>query len=223
MSTATLISLPTTEDPILQEPSRVLLHNARVEHSLVSEGLAGQAASTGRRTGSCCCSCCRSAMSVGEAQWSGPPRTASVPDSSATLSQCLHTAPLHCLPVRSDSSSTLSPGWLWLFYFQSCFSSLKLREVDCQDFKGTAGKQMTGSGVERKCSCSHRCFLEVHPGHTHAQPGNNSMGSPLWWTHEHRPQQETNNLPLQGHCGNRDAAGDDDELMLNVLRCQLTY
>ena len=36
--------------------------NARVERSLVSEGLAGQAASTGTRTGSCCCSC-KSAIS----------------------------------------------------------------------------------------------------------------------------------------------------------------
>ena len=42
-----LVSLPTTEDPILQEPSRVLLTNARVERSLVSEGLAGQAAGQG--------------------------------------------------------------------------------------------------------------------------------------------------------------------------------
>ena len=41
--------------------------------------------------------------------------------------------------------------------------------------------------------------------------------------HEHRPHQQTNNLPLQGHWGKRDAADDDDELMLNVLRCHLTY
>ena len=32
------------------------------------------------------------------------------PDSSSTLSQCLPTAPLHCLPVPPDSSATLSPG-----------------------------------------------------------------------------------------------------------------
>ena len=37
-------------------------------------------------------------------------------------------------------------------------SSLKLREVDCQDFKGTDGKQMTGSGVERWCM-AHRVPL----------------------------------------------------------------
>ena len=30
------------------------------------EGLAGKAASIGQRTGSCCCSCCTSAVSVGE-------------------------------------------------------------------------------------------------------------------------------------------------------------
>ena len=60
--------------------------NTRVERSLMLEGLAGQAASTGRRTGSCCCSCCRSAISVGEARWSGP----------LEPSQCLPTAPLHC-------------------------------------------------------------------------------------------------------------------------------
>ena len=60
------------------------------------EGLAVEAARTGW-TGSCCCSC-KSDISVGEARWSGPPRTASVPDSSATLS-----------PVPPDSSATLSP------------------------------------------------------------------------------------------------------------------
>ena len=86
--------------------------------SLMLEGLAGQAASTGRRTGSCCCSCCRSAISVGEARWSGPLelpqclQTAPLhclpvpPDSSATLSQCLRTAPLHCLLVGCDSSTS---------------------------------------------------------------------------------------------------------------------
>jgi len=84
-------------------------HNARVERSLVSGSLAVEAASTGRKTGSCCCSC-KSAISVGEVRWSGPHRTASVPDSSATLSQCLLTAPLCCLPVSPDSSATLSPG-----------------------------------------------------------------------------------------------------------------
>ena len=34
---------------------------------------------------------------------------------------------------------------------------------------------------------------------------------------------ETNNLPLQGHWEKRDDDDDDDEVMLNVLRCQLTY
>ena len=57
----------------------------------------GQAASTGRRTGSCCCSCCRSAISVGEARGSGPLR----------LPQCwlCYTA-----LVPPDSSSTLPAG-----------------------------------------------------------------------------------------------------------------
>ena len=101
--------------------------NARMERSFMLEGLAGQAASTGSRTGCCCCICCKSAISVGGARWSGPlelpqcrwssvvrsPRTASVPpDSSSTLSagasrQLLY---LHCLPVPPDSSSTLSAG-----------------------------------------------------------------------------------------------------------------
>ena len=84
------------------------------------EGLAGQAASTGRRTGSCCCRCCRSAISVGEARWSGPlelPQcllTAPLHCPSAsrqllyTVCRCLQTAPLHCLPVPPDSSATLS-------------------------------------------------------------------------------------------------------------------
>ena len=53
---------------------------------------------------------CRSAISVGEARVVRSTRTASVPDSSATLSQCLLTAPLHCLPVPPVSSATLSPG-----------------------------------------------------------------------------------------------------------------
>ena len=109
-----------------------------MERYFTLEGLASQAASTGRRTGSCCCSC-KSAISVGEARWSGPLRlpqcrtaplhcpsafrqlfyTVSVPpDSSSTLSQCPQTAPLHCLSaprqlfytvsVPPDSSSTLS-------------------------------------------------------------------------------------------------------------------
>ena len=53
-----------------------LLHQ-RPHHSgtflmAVSEALADQAAtSTGPRTGSCCCSSCKSAISVGEASWSG--------------------------------------------------------------------------------------------------------------------------------------------------------
>ena len=72
--------------------------NARVERSFMLEGLAVEAASTGRTTGSCCCSCCRSAISVGEARWSGP----------LGLPQC-RTAPLQC-PVPPDSSSTLSAG-----------------------------------------------------------------------------------------------------------------
>ena len=41
----------------------------------------------------------------------------------------------------------------------------------------------------------------------------------------HRQQLElllTDDLLLQGHWGKEDAAGDD-EVMLNVLRCQLTY
>ena len=93
------------------------------------EGLAGQAASTGRRTGSCCCTCCRSAISVGEAWWSGPLglpqcRTAPLhclsasrqlfytvsvpPDSSSTLSQCLPTALLNCLSASRQLFYTVS-------------------------------------------------------------------------------------------------------------------
>ena len=74
----------------------------------MSEGLAGQAASAGPRTGSCCCSC-KSAISVGETRWSGP----------LGLPQC-RTALLHCpsaswqllytVSVPPDSSSTLSAG-----------------------------------------------------------------------------------------------------------------
>ena len=42
--------------------------------------------------------------------------------------------------------------------FSPIASSLKLREVDYQDFKGTSGKQVTGSGVERWCM-AHRAPL----------------------------------------------------------------
>ena len=41
---------------ILQEPSRVVLHQRPRRTFLDVGGLAGQTASTGRRTGSCCCS-----------------------------------------------------------------------------------------------------------------------------------------------------------------------
>ena len=72
--------------------------NANVERSMVSEGLAGQAAGAGPRTGSRCCSCCRSAISVGEARWSGP----------LELPQCLPTAPLHCPSASRQLRYTVS-------------------------------------------------------------------------------------------------------------------
>ena len=77
------------------------------------EGLAGQAASTGPRTGSCCCSCCRSAISVGEARW---PDSLELPQcrwSSVVRSpsNCLSAGQLrYTVPVPPDSSSTLSAG-----------------------------------------------------------------------------------------------------------------
>ena len=93
-----MVSLPTTEISFFRNRRGYCCTNARVECSFMLEGMAGQAASTRPRTGSCCCSCCRSAISVGEARWSGP----------LELPQC-RTAPLHC-PVPPDSSSTLSAG-----------------------------------------------------------------------------------------------------------------
>ena len=50
--------------------------------------------------------------------------------------------------------------------FSPITSSLKLCEVDCQDFKGTAGKQMTGSSVERWCMahCAPLTAADVVPG-----------------------------------------------------------
>ena len=92
--------------------------NARMERSFMSESLAVEAGSTGRRTGSCCCSCCSSAISVGEARWSGPlelPQclpTAPLHCPSAprqllsTVCRCLQTAPLHCRLVGCDSSTS---------------------------------------------------------------------------------------------------------------------
>ena len=93
--------------------------NARVERSFMLAGLAGQAASTGSRIGSCCCICCESAFSVGGARWSGPLEllqclpTALLHCTSAsrqllyTVCRCLQTAPLHCL---SASRQLLSLG-----------------------------------------------------------------------------------------------------------------
>ena len=64
--------------------------------------------------------------------------------------------------------------------FSPIASSLKLREVDCQDFKGTAGKQMTGSGVERWCM-AHRAPLTA----ADVVPGFSVHGRPV----DTRPQQ----------------------------------
>ena len=74
----------------------------------MSESLAVEAAGTGRRTGSCCCSC-KSAISVGEARWSGPLELPQCRTAPLHCPQCLPTAPLHCLLVG-----------VRLFYFQSC-------------------------------------------------------------------------------------------------------
>ena len=90
---------PRREIPFFRNRRGYCCTNALVECSLMLEGLAGQAASTGRRTGSCCCSCCRSAISVDKARWSG----------TLELTQCW-TVLLNCLLVPPDSSSTLSPG-----------------------------------------------------------------------------------------------------------------
>ena len=55
---------------------------------------------------------------------------------------------------------------------------------------------------------SHKSEVEALPCDEHMNTG-------------HISKQD--NLPLQGHWGKRDTAADDDELMLNVLRCHLTY
>ena len=127
--TTTLVSLPTMEDPILQEPSRVLLHQCQRGAFIHVGGLDWPGCES--RTGSCCCSC-TSAISVGEARWSGPlelpqcrwnsvVRSPSnclsarqlrytVPSASwqllYTVCRCLQTAPLHCLLVGCDSSTS---------------------------------------------------------------------------------------------------------------------
>ena len=177
----------------------------------MSKGLAGQAASTGPWTGSCCCSC-KPAISVGEARWSGPPQTASVPNSSAPLSQRLLTAPLHCLPVPPDSSATLSPG------DSSTSNPARKRQVCRGVVWGVEGSRLEAWMKSQVRGCYNITFYL----HTN-QPGNCRL-SPEMNTREHWPQQQTNNLPLQGHWGKRDAAGDDDdEVMLNVLGCRLPY
>ena len=113
--TTMLVSLPTTEDPILQEPSRVLLHQRQRGAFLGVESLAVQAASTGWWTGSCCCSCCRSAINVGELGGQVPLYCLSArqlrytaPSASRellyTVCRCLQTALLHRLLVGCDSS-----------------------------------------------------------------------------------------------------------------------
>ena len=42
-------------------------------------------------------------------------------------------------------------------------------------------------------------------------------------THEHRPQQLNKQPASAGTLGEKGRCRDDDELMLNVLRCHLTY
>ena len=42
-------------------------------------------------------------------------------------------------------------------------------------------------------------------------------------THEHRPQQLNKQPASAGTLGEKDAAAAGGEVMLNVLRCQLTY
>ena len=144
--TTTLVCLPTTEDPFFRNRRGYCCTNARVERSFMLEGLAGQAASTGPRTGSCCCSCCRSAISVGEARWPDPLELPQCRWSSVVRSpsNCLSAGQLrYTVQVPPDSSSTLSAGAsrqllytvcrcpqtaplhcllvsVWLFYFQSC-------------------------------------------------------------------------------------------------------
>ena len=79
-------------------------------------------------------------LGVGEDRWSGPNRTASVPDSSATLSQCLLTAPLHCLPVSPDSPATLSPG--------QCVTLLLPTLLASASFCRVVGRGVEGKQVE---------------------------------------------------------------------------
>ena len=101
------------EDPILQELSRVLLHQ-RPRGAFLDVGGLGwpgceHQAKDWIQAKDCCCSCCRSAISVGELGGRVPSNclsarqlryTVSVPpDSSTTLS-----------PVPPDSSSSLSAG-----------------------------------------------------------------------------------------------------------------
>ena len=64
--------------------------------------------------------------------------------------------------------------------FSPITSSLNLCEVNCQDFKWTAGKQMTGSGVERWC-IAHRAPLTA----ADVVPGFSVHGGPV----DTRPQQ----------------------------------
>ncbi len=73
-------------------------------------GLAGQAASAGPRTGSCCCSCKSDISSSRKLGGHVPSNCLSAPRQLRyTVCRCPQTAPLHCLLIG-----------MWPFYFQSC-------------------------------------------------------------------------------------------------------
>ena len=62
---------------------------------------------------------------------------------------------------------------------------------------GVSGGKQVGSMDEE--STSQRFYNITFYLHTNQE----TVGSPLRWTHEHWPQQQTNNLLLQGHLGEK--------------------
>ena len=89
-----------------EEPSRVLLHQRPRGAFLGVGGLAGQAASAGPMTGSCCCSCKSDISSSRKLGGQVPSNCLSAPRQLRyTVCGCPQTAPLHCLSATTETAT----------------------------------------------------------------------------------------------------------------------